>query len=80
VEYRLFFALQLVMLTCRASTLGNLRYVTNCFPFFLALAILAKRPLLFSLVLAAFAGFFGLCASLFAAGQQHHPGYHFMAF
>jgi Gpi18-like mannosyltransferase len=80
MEYCLFFGLQLVVLTCRTSTLGNLRYVTNCFPFFLALAILAKRPLAFSLVLAAFAGFFGLCASLFAAGQQHHPGYHFVAF
>jgi hypothetical protein len=62
------------------STLGNLRYATDCFPFFLALAILAKRSLVFSLTLATFAGFLGLCASLFAAGQQHHPGYHFMAF
>jgi hypothetical protein len=80
MEYCLFFALHVVVLTCRTSTLGNLRYITNCFPFFLAVAILAKRPLAFSLVLAAFAGFFGLCASLFAAGQQHHPGYHFVAF
>jgi hypothetical protein len=80
IEYCLFFGLQLVVLTCRASTLGNLRYVTNCFPFFLGLAILAKRHLMFSLMLAVFAGFFGLCASLFAAGQLHHPGYHFVAF
>jgi Gpi18-like mannosyltransferase len=80
IEYSLFFALQLIVLTCRTSTLGNLRYVTGCFPFFVGLAILTKRTLLFSVLLAIFAAFFGLFASLFAAGQQHHPGYHFAAF
>jgi hypothetical protein len=80
VEYSIFLALQVVVLTCRTSTLGNLRYVTSCFPFFLAVGILTKRPLTYSLLLAIFAAFFGLFAALFAAGQQHHPGYHFAAF
>ncbi len=79
-EYLIFFALQLVVLTCRTSTLGNLRYVTGCFPFFITLGLLAKRPLAWSLTLVVFTGFFGLFAALFAAGQQHHPGYHFVAF
>lgn len=79
-EYCVFFALQLLVLSCRASTMGNLRYVTGCFPCFLALGILLKRPLTYALVLAVFAGFFGLFVALFAAGQQHHPGYHFTAF
>ena len=80
VEYSLFFALQWIVLACRTSTMGNLRYVTSCFPFFLALGILTKRPVAFGLLLGAFAGFFGLFTALFAAGQQHHPGYHFVAF
>ena len=80
IEYSLFFALQLIVLTCRTSTLGNLRYVTGCFPFFLACGIATKRTLSFALLLAIFAAFFGLFAALFAAGQQHHPGYHFAAF
>ena len=79
-EYCIFFALQMIVLTCRTSTLGNLRYVTNCFPFFLALGILTKRPLTYSVILAIFAGLFGLFTSLFAEGQQHNPGYHFVAF
>jgi Gpi18-like mannosyltransferase len=80
IEYCLFFALQLIVLTCRTSTMGNLRYVTGCFPFFLALGILTKRTATYSMLLAMFAAFFGLFAALFAAGQQHHPGYHFAAF
>jgi hypothetical protein len=80
IEYRLFFTLQLIVLTCRTSTMGNLRYVTGCFPFFLALGILTKRTLAFSFLVVIFAAFFGLFAALFAAGQQHHPGYHFAAF
>jgi hypothetical protein len=80
LEYSLFFALQLVVLTCRTSAMSNLRYVTGCFPAFLALAVLVKRPVAFSLLLALFAGFLGLFAALFAAGQQHHPAYHFAAF
>ena len=79
-EYCLFFALQLVVLVSRTSTMGNLRYVTGCFPFALALGILTKRPMTFALLLGIFAGFFGLFAALFAAGQQHNPGYHFVAF
>jgi hypothetical protein len=79
-EYCIFFALQLVVLISHTSTLGNLRYVTGCFPFALALGILTKRPIAFALLLALFAGFFGLFAALFAAGQQHNPGYHFAAF
>src|SRR5262249_38976947 len=79
-EYCLFFALQLIVLPCRTSTLGNLRYVTGCFPLFLALAVATKRPVAFALTLALFAGFLGLFAALFAAGQQHHPAYHFVAF
>jgi Gpi18-like mannosyltransferase len=79
-EYCMFFALQLLVLSCRASTMGNLRYVTGCFPCFLALGILTKRPVTYSLLLAVFAGFMGLFVALFAAGQQHHPGYHFTAF
>jgi hypothetical protein len=79
-EYVMFFALQLLVLTCRTSTMGNLRYVTGCFPCFLALGILMKRPVAYSLILAVFAGFMGLFIALFAAGQQHHPGYHFAAF
>ena len=80
VEYLLFFALQLVVLTCRTSTMGNLRYVTDCFPFFAGLGMLTRRPVVYSIVLAVFAGFLGLFAALFAAGQQHHPGYHFASF
>jgi hypothetical protein len=80
VEYSLFLALQLIVLACRTSTLGNLRYVIGCFPFFLTLGILTKRTLSYSLLLTIFAAFFGLFAALFAAGQQHHPGYHFAAF
>jgi hypothetical protein len=80
VEYCIFMALQLAVLISRTSTLGNLRYVTGCFPFFLALGIATKRPVTFALLLVLFAGFFGLAAALFAAGQQHHPGYHFVAF
>ncbi len=79
-EYCIFFALQLLVLTCRTSTMGNLRYVTGCFPCFLALGILTKRPVAYSLLLAVFSGFLGLFAALFAAGQQHHPGYHFVSF
>jgi hypothetical protein len=80
MEYLIFFGLQLVVLTCRSSTLGNLRYATGCFPFFLVQGILAKRPLPYSLLLAFSAACFGLFAALFAAGQQHHPAYHFVAF
>jgi hypothetical protein len=80
LEYCLFLGLQLVLLTCRTSTMGNLRYVTGCFPCFAALGVLARRPMVYSLLLAVFAAFFGLFAALFAAGQQHHPGYHFAAF
>ena len=54
--------------------------MTGCFPFALALGMLTKRPMTFALLLGIFAGFFGLFAALFAAGQQHHPGYHFAAF
>jgi hypothetical protein len=71
---------QLAVLISRTSTPGNLPYVTGCFPFVLALGVLTKRPMAFSLLLAVFAGFFGLFAALFAAGQQHNPGYHFAAF
>jgi Gpi18-like mannosyltransferase len=79
-HYCMFFALQLAVLVSRTSTMGNLRYVTGCFPFALALGIMTKRPMAFALLLALFAGFFGLFAALFAAGQQHNPGYHFAAF
>ena len=54
--------------------------MTGCFPFALALGMLTKRPMTFALLLGIFAGFFGLFAALFAAGQQHNPGYHFAAF
>jgi hypothetical protein len=78
LEYCLFFALQVVVLTCRSSAMGNLRYATGCFPFFLALGITSKRTVIFGVLLAVFAGFLGLMAALFGAG--HHTGYFFAAF
>jgi hypothetical protein len=78
VEYSIFFSLQFLVLTCRTSTLGNLRYITGCFPFFLILGIVAKRQMVFSLLLALFAGFLGIFAVLFSS--SHQLGYNFVIF
>ena len=69
-EYLLFFALQMLVLISRESTLGNLRYLLGNFPYFLALGILTKNTQVFTFILVLFAGFLGLFAALFASGYR----------